>query len=140
MISQIGQSLLKQHEGVKLRPYRCTADKITIGVGRNLDDIGISMEEAEYLFHNDLKRVEKSLNTIEIYYDLDDVVRQYVLFDMCFNIGLSGLKRFKKMWQALEDKHYGKAADEMLDSKWAKQVGSRAIRLAKMMRTGTWPY
>lgn len=65
---------------------------------------------------------------------LDDI-RQKVVIDMAFNLGVNGVLSFKNMIQALKEKDYDKAAEEMLDSLWAEQVGNRADRLAKMMRT-----
>ena len=123
------------HEGLKLNPYRCPAGKLTIGVGRNLEDKGISMAEALFLLRNDVEEVRTQLERYPWYTQLDPV-RQKVLIDMAFNLGIGGLMQFRKMLAALEAGDYGKTADEMLDSKWARQVGKRAQRLAEMMRTG----
>ncbi len=123
------------HEGLRLNPYRCPAGKLTIGVGRNLEDKGISMAEALFLLRNDVEEVRTQLERYPWYTQLDPV-RQKVLIDMAFNLGIGGLMQFRKMLAALEAGDYGKTADEMLDSKWARQVGKRAQRLAEMMRTG----
>ena len=123
------------HEGLKLKPYRCTEGKLTIGVGRNLDDKGISELEALYLLWNDIKDVMDALDRYAWYRQLDPV-RQKALIDMAFNLGLGGLMQFKKMIAAIELGDYGAAADQMLDSRWARQVKTRADRLAEMMRTG----
>ena len=124
------------HEGIRLKPYLCTAGFQTLGVGRNLDALGISEEEAFILLGNDIDRCCHSLDQLaEWWRDLDDV-RQRVLVDMCFNLGPSRLMRFKKMWAALTEQSWDVAADEMLDSRWADQVGGRARTLSDMMRTG----
>jgi lysozyme len=124
------------HEGLRLKPYLCTAGFQTVGVGRNLDALGISEEEAFILLGNDIDRCCHALDQLaEWWRDLDDV-RQRVLVDMCFNLGPSRLMRFKKMWAALTEQAWDRAADEMLDSRWADQVGGRARTLADMMRTG----
>ena len=130
---------LKLHEGVRLKAYKCTADKTTIGVGRNLDDLGITEEEADYLLANDISRVKVALSReIPWLADLNDV-RQRVLLDMAFNLGISGLMQFKKTLRAVELGEYERASRMMLDSKWATQVGKRADRLSVMMNIGKDP-
>lgn len=128
---------LKRHEGVRLYPYRCTAGKLTIGVGRNLDDVGISEGEAETMLWADVRRVRDDLENIEAYNSLDEI-RQAVLLNMGFNLGTAGLSNFRKMWAAIEQHDYDEAARQMLDSQWAEQVGQRADELAEQMRTGEW--
>jgi lysozyme len=127
---------LKRHEGVKYDLYLCTAGKQTIGVGRNLDDVGITDDEAMYLLGNDIKRVGEELEArVSILPELSEN-RKIVLMNMTFNLGINRLLKFKNFFAALEDKDYQKAADEMLDSIWAKQVGSRANELANIMIVG----
>ena len=151
------------HEGLKLKPYKCPANKWTIGVGRNLDDVGlskdeqrkllgtfslnrkevidallirgISEEEALFLLDNDIKKCVDDVKKFPWFESLDPV-RQKVIVDMRFNLGLAGLKGFRKMLEALEQGDYTKAAAEMRDSKWFFQVGNRGKRLVEMMRTG----
>lgn len=125
-----------QHEGLKLKPYRCTAGKLTIGVGRNLDDVGITENEARYLLENDLRRCHvECLSSFPWYADLDEK-RQSVICEMCFNLGLARLKGFKKMLTAVGLGNYALASQEMLNSKWAEQVGKRASTLAYIMKNG----
>lgn len=130
---------LKLHEGVMLKAYKCTADKTTIGVGRNLDDVGITEEEAEYLLQNDIDRVILALRRELPWIDQLDEVRQRVLYDMAFNLGISGLLQFKKTLKAVKDGDYERAGRMMLDSKWATQVGKRSDRLSVMMNIGKDP-
>jgi len=129
---------LIDHEGLELSLYKCTGDKWTIGVGRNLDDRGITEDEARYLLKNDIAIVEEELlrNKPSVA-DLDGV-RQRILVDMGFNLGIPTLLKFQNMWTAIEDEDWIEASEQMLDSRWAKQVGRRAIRLADAMRTGEW--
>jgi lysozyme len=123
------------HEGLKLEPYECTAGKLTIGVGRNIEDIGITEDEARYLLDNDILRVCDELDrNLSWWRDLSDV-RQRVLVDMVFNLGISRFMQFQNAISAIESGDYDKAAEEMLDSRWAKQVGQRAHRLANAMIT-----
>lgn len=127
---------LKRHEGLRLKPYRCTADKLTIGYGRNLEQVGITEQEAEYLLLNDIKQCENDcLHAFPWFTDLNEA-RQGVLVNMCFNVGLSRLMFFKKFLAAMNLGNYNTAADEMLDSMWAEQVKGRAIELAAIIRTG----
>ncbi len=129
---------LKRHEGFRSKPYLDTVGKLTIGFGRNLDDVGISMYEAERLLKNDVTKVrERLIKELPIFLELSPV-RQAVLENMAFNMGLDGLKRFKKMIAAVNASDYKRAANEMLDSKWAQQVGNRAIELAEQMRFDEW--
>ncbi|RJE76979.1 hypothetical protein CWB96_06370 [Pseudoalteromonas citrea] len=124
------------HEGLLCKPYTCTAGKLTIGVGRNLEDRGITEQEAEYLLDNDIHSVLSEVaNEIPIFNNVSEV-RQLVLLNMAFNLGVGGLKKFKKMLAALCVEEFNLAAQEMLNSKWAKQVGHRANELADMMAQG----
>ncbi|MGN7612728.1 glycoside hydrolase family protein [Magnetococcales bacterium HHB-1] len=127
---------LIQHEGLRLKPYRCTAGKMTIGVGRNLDDNGISKAEALHLLGNDINRVIRELNSSFPWFETLDEPRRRVLIDMAFNLGITTLRCFKRMLRAVEAGNYPLAAKEMLDSRWARQVGQRATKLSRMMSTG----
>ena len=123
------------HEGLRLKPYRCTAGKLTIGVGRNLEDKGISHDEAMMLLRNDIAEVTAQLERFDWFRALGPV-RRKVLIDMCFNLGMAGLLGFQKMIEALKRADYEAAADEMVYSRWYRQVGERGRRLERMMRTG----
>ena len=118
-------------EGLRLKPYKDTVGKLTIGVGRNLDDRGITEVEAKYLLVNDIKVAEKELTTHAPWWWNLDKPRQEALLNMCFNLGWSRLAKFEKMLAALKAHDYDAAAIEALDSKWATQVGDRAKRIAK---------
>ena len=124
---------IKKHEGYEDNIYMCSAGKLSIGYGRNLQDNGISKDEAEYLFDSDINRTYKDLSTISWYHQTPTAI-QDALFNMCFNLGLSRLLTFKKMIKAILEKNYNQAAREALDSKWAKQVGDRAKDIALMIR------
>ena len=129
--------LIIYHEGLELKPYRCTAGHLTIGIGRNLDDRGITEDEARFLCQNDVDIVEQELvRKFPFVVGLGDV-RIRVLLDMAFNLGIPRLSAFSNMWAALEEGNFKQAAVEMLDSRWAKQVGRRATKLSQMMETGT---
>jgi lysozyme len=130
---------LRLHEGERLKPYRCTAGKLTIGVGRNLEDRGITAEESAYLLLNDVRTMEQGLaKALPWFTQLDDV-RQRVLLDMGFNLGTQGLLEFRRTLEAVRTGQYQQAAAMMLESRWAGQVGQRARRLSQMMATGKDP-
>ena len=127
---------LKVHEGLRLKPYKDTVGKWTIGIGRNLEDKGITEQEALFMLNNDVDyfhdKIKKEINW---FWALDDV-RQNVLVNMAFNLGVSGLLTFKNTLRLISFSRYEEAAEEMLNSKWARQVGYRAEELAEQMRTG----
>lgn len=130
---------LLEHEGLRLKPYKDTSGKTTIGVGRNLDDRGLTKDEALFLLENDIISVLDVLHRGR--YAWWDAVRgnearEHVIIDMVFNLGINGLLGFKKMLRLLCEGNFIGAALEMMDSKWSVQVGGRATRLAEMMRTG----
>ena len=134
-MSRIEEQLIVD-EGLKLKPYPCTAGKLTIGVGRNLDDRGITKEEALYLLRNDIKEVGLDVSSNLPWFASLCPARQDVLVNMAFNLGIEGLLKFKNTLKHVQAGEYDLAATGMLESKWAGQVGARASRLAQMMRTG----
>ena len=127
---------LKRHEGFEPKPYYCTAGKLTIGYGRNLDDVGVTESEAAELLRQDIARARHDVYVNIAFAQLLDDARLDVLINMCFNLGIYRLMGFKKMLTALEQRDYLQASAEMLDSKWARQVGSRAVELSLQMQTG----
>ena len=145
------------HEGLRLQVYKDTLGIDTIGIGRNLEDRGITKEEldwmdipsmdavyeygiteadAMYLAKNDVQIVEEELVRAHPCVDKLDAVRQLVLMDMAFNMGVPRLRKFQKMWNAVHEKKFDIAAKEMLDSRWAIQVKSRSTKLAHAMHHG----
>ena len=145
------------HEGLRLQVYEDSLGIATIGIGRNLEDRGITPEELEwmdipnmdtiyqygiseadamYLAQNDVQIVEEELLRSHPCVENIDAVRQLVLVDMAFNMGVPRLGKFKKMWAAIHENNFEEAAKEMLDSRWANQVKSRATKLAHAMHTG----
>ena len=129
------RAMLIRHEGVRLKPYKDSVGKLTIGIGRNLDDKGITQSEAELMLTHDIQEVEEEAFRLKWFLKLNEV-RQDVILNMLFNLGTTRLLGFKKMIAAIERGDYERAADEMMDSKWASQVGSRATELAHMMKVG----
>lgn len=127
---------LSRDEDVRTKPYKDSVGKLTIGVGRNLDDKGLSKAEINILLNNDINDSEADLDrTFPWWRQLNDN-RQRVLLNMCFNLGIKRLAGFKNMLKDVQNGLFDRAAVEMLDSLWARQVGGRAVRLAKMMKNG----
>jgi lysozyme len=142
---------LELHEGKQLEAYICPGGYLTVGVGRNveanpvIDEIGrdivsigdmVSHDEAMLLLENDIRRCEEEVRRDISCFDSLSDVRQHVLIDMAFNMGTAGLLKFNNMLTALEQENYLKASAEMMDSRWARQVKTRADRLSEMMATG----
>jgi len=132
-LTQVRKRLI-EHEGIKLKPYHCTAGKLTIGVGRNLDDRGISQATATQMLEEDidivldeLKRAVPSWSNLAWNY-------QEALVDLAFNMGVPKLMMFVKMLGAIEAGDGDKAASELLDSRYAQQVGQRAQNIAALLR------
>ena len=127
---------LKVHEGVRSKVYLDTEGIETIGVGRNLRDRGLSDDEIELMLANDIRDFQEEVESAFPWWsDMDDV-RQRVVVDMAFNMGLGSLSKFVNTLAHIENGRYEEASVEMLDSKWARQVGDRAHVLSGMMKTG----
>jgi lysozyme len=128
---------LRRHEGVRSHVYLCPAGYETIGVGRNIAEsgLGLSDDEIDYLLENDIKRCKQELIGLSWFVDIDPV-RQDALINLCFNLGMTRLLGFKNAMAAMAVGDYDQAADEFLDSRWATQVGDRAIEVTDMIRTG----
>lgn len=125
---------LVRDEGLRLKPYRCTAGRLTIGVGRNLDDRGLTEAEALHLLDNDITACWAELQAALPWVASAPEAVQEVLANMCFNLGLAGLLAFRQTLAHLQAGLYAAAAGEMLRSRWAQQVGPRAARLAQKLR------
>lgn len=124
-----------RHEGVRLALYECPAGKWTIGAGRNLEDNGISHAEAMMMLANDIARCRQEVQSAFPWSMALPRAAQDVLVNMAFNMGIGKLRGFTKMLLSLRAHNYTTAADEMLDSKWAEQVGKRATELADTVRS-----
>lgn len=130
---------VKQDEGLRLKPYRCTAGKLTIGYGRNLEDKELTKEEAEFLLRNDI---------VECVDDLEELFTQAgfktlpfniqkVLINMRYQLGGAGLRGFKDTLRACRDRQWQAMARHMRASKWYQQTPNRAQRLINLVRAET---
>lgn len=132
---------LKVDEGCVLHAYTDSVGLLTIGIGRMIDAKnggGITMDEALYLFQNDLAKVDRQLSAFEWYRDQDSV-RQAALCNCCFNLGINGLLHFPHFLSYMAEKDYANAIGELTNTPWHRQVGVRADRIIKLIETGSWP-
>lgn len=125
----------RRYEGLNVFPYQCPTGHMTIGYGHNLEN-GISKEAAEFILQQDMQAAQMAVSRRFEWFKKLNTVRQFVLVDMCFNMGIARLCTFKKFLAALRHGDFMRAANEMLSSRWAGQVGRRARELAEMMKTG----
>jgi len=129
---------LKIHEGFRSNVYTCSGGKKTVGYGRNLQDIGISEEEAEMLLKNDIyEATNQLLNAFPFMATFSDV-RISAMINFTFNVGIGTVRKFSNTIEYLKNEDWEAAADEMMDSKWAEQVGDRAIQITEQIRTSRW--
>lgn len=146
---------LMLNEGVRNKAYYCPAGKLTIGIGRNLDDnpltpeeiayIGhncrgkcITNEQAAYLCRNNIAQVKLELDRNMPWWRDLSPDRQFVMIDLCFNMGIKTLLTFKRTLSSIADGYYIRAGEQLMQSKYAKQVGVRARRNAYALKTGEW--
>jgi lysozyme len=131
---------LKEDEGFRSRPYKDVVGKTTIGYGRNLDDNPLTEKEALYLLTNQLQSMERDLEyRSPVFRNLHRSIRREALLNMMYNLGVDGILGFNRMWDAIDRKDWSAAADEMLDSKWARQLPRRSRRLAYQVKFGMLP-
>lgn len=129
---------LVRDEGTRTHPYRDTAGKITIGVGRDLTDVGLSEGEIAILLHADMQRAieaAEDLAGVEVWAGMSPH-RRRALANMAFNLGRARLARFTQMLDALRDEDWDAVASECLASLWAAEVGQRAVRIAQQFEEG----
>lgn len=154
-LRRLSQSL-EQHEaksafvyddatGKPIGPGTVVKGYPTIGIGRNLLSNGLADDEIRYLLNNDIASALKDAQTFPWFAGLDNV-RQNVIVELCFNLGLVRFRTFKKFIEAMATNRFNVAAAELADSKWQQQVDpilgdgkGRADVLINMIRTGEWP-
>jgi lysozyme len=129
---------LRVDEGVRLKPYVDTVGKISVGVGRNLTDNGISRGECALMFDNDLADAEHTARLLVPNFNSLSDVRKSVVMNMAFNMGYNVLAGFVNTLKAIEERRWNDAAAGMKASKWARQVGERAKRLEESMKSNHW--
>ena len=126
---------IKKHEGCRFTPYEDSLGVLTVGYGRNLRDVPFTQAEVDYLFETDFQRARAGAETFYVYEFLNDA-RRGVLIEMVFQLGIGGVRKFKKFLSAALQRKWQIAHDEMLDSKWHSQTPERAEELAEIFLSG----
>jgi lysozyme len=142
MISELKRQLTGD-EGRKKAAYRCSEGYWTIGVGRLIDKRkggGLRDSEIDFLLMNDIEDRINALHDVLPWFQHLDDVRKGVLLNMSFQMGVDGLLGFHTTLRLVRERNYEAAADQMLESLWAKQTPERAQRLSDQMRDGKWRY
>jgi len=127
MDKQIIKDRLIDFEGMVLQPYLCVNQFLSLGVGRNLDANGITEEEALYLLNNDIEAVIDKLDKHWKVWRSFPIAAQYVCIDLVFNMGINAWMSFRKTRAYMELGQWEEASKELLNSKYASQVGRRAL-------------
>ena len=144
MYERLKERLIKE-EGKKTRLYRDTSQrpgfenrtgKVTIGVGYNIDELGLPDDIIMMLLDRGIEKAEADLLSVFPWTSSLDEARRGVLIDMSVNLGIKKLSEFTHMLEAVASGRYSEASSHMINSLWARQVGFRATRLAEIMRTG----
>lgn len=126
--------MLLLDEGLRLKPYRCTAGKLTIGYGRNLDDVGISQRVADIMLEEDLQIAEKACRRIfGSLFDSWSENRKLGWINLAFNLGHARLIKFRNTIRAAIIEDWGEVESGLRGSLWFKQVGKRAERVIGMI-------
>lgn len=138
MIREKLSAELRADEGVRNKLYLDTANppKWTGGVGRNFSDRPMSPALIQFMLDEDIDLVVDQLDRMAPWWKKLCDARQNVLANMCFQMGWPRLSGFKQFFAALQAGNWNKAADEMMDSDWARQTPARAKRLEAVMRAG----
>ncbi|KKL19663.1 hypothetical protein LCGC14_2463200 [marine sediment metagenome] len=134
-MTESAQERTKRHEGCRFKPYKDSEGILTVGYGRNLEAVVFSQGEVDLMFKNDWAWAKQNAETFIVYEHLNEV-RRGVLIEMVFQIGVRGVKKFKRFLGAARKGNYEQAHDEMIDSKWHSQTPSRCEELAKIFLEG----
>lgn len=131
-------SQISRDEGFRAKPYLDTEGHWTVGFGWNMEAVPLDIEIARLMLDKEVARCTATLRHDFTWFDSLSEPRQAVLINMAYNLGIEGLKEFKRTLKSIADGNYVEASKQMLESKWATQVGERAVRLSMQMRTDNW--
>ena len=130
----LAAQMARENENLTLTPYHDTVGKLTIGYGRNLEDRGLTIAEAELLLANDIIEAHARLTTELSFYRQASDIRRAVFIDLYHNMGMGGLLTFIKMLRASQIGDWDEAAAQLQDSRYWQQTGIRAQRNYLMLR------
>ena len=125
---------IKHHEGFRSKVYQCTEGYDTIGYGFAIKDLELDKDIAEMILMRKLDNLMTRIGKTFVWWRSADSTVRDVVVEMCYQLGVSGFSKFKKTIDHLENKRYGKASAEMLDSKWARQTPNRALELSNLIK------
>jgi len=128
------KDMIKRHEGFSPEPYFCSEGVLTVGYGRNLEAVGVSETEADYMLDSDIDSSLEDLRSIFPKWDSFPDAKKIALADMRFQLGYYRFRSFKKMIDAVNDGNWGKAANEAFESKWRRQTPNRALEIIEMLK------
>lgn len=131
-------SQLERDEGFRAKPYQDTEGHWTVGFGWNLEAVPLDIDIARMILQREVEKRTAALRRDYSWFDSLSECRQAVLINMAYNLGTEGLAKFERTLGSIASGNYDLAARQMLESKWAKQVGDRALRLSIQMRTDNW--
>ena len=125
---------IKHHEGFRSKVYKCTEGYDTIGYGFAIKDLELDEDISEMILMQKLDNLMTRIGKTFVWWRAADSTVKDVVVEMCYQLGVSGFSKFKKTIDHLENKRYGKASAEMLDSKWARQTPNRALELSNLIK------
>tara|TARA_E500000305_G_scaffold104324_1_gene100551 strand:+ start:3172 stop:3579 length:408 start_codon:yes stop_codon:yes gene_type:complete len=126
---------IKESEGFRSKVYKCTEGYDTIGYGFAIKDLELDEDICHQILVKKIEALKKkALNKFPFMSKVPEE-KCNIIYEMCFQMGVSGVSKFKKMLLALENGNYDKASAEMLDSLWAKQTPNRALKLSNEMKS-----
>ena len=125
---------LEMDEGYKKAPYRDTVGKITIGVGRNLTDNGLSDSEIDFMLENDIENCYKQLQQKYPWFLSLPEPQQRVMINLCFNMGLNRLAQFGTFLGFMSRREFAQAAADLETTAWYEQVGERGPRMVERLK------
>lgn len=123
VIAEKLKASIKRHEGLKKRAYVDTKGNITIGYGVNISSCDLSDSECELLLNNRILTATYELYRFVPWIQSLDDVRKAVMIELTYNIGIEDVLLFRKLLEALKEQNFAQAREELLNSKWANDVG-----------------
>ena len=137
---EFARKILVRHEGIRSEPYVCPAGRLSIGIGRNLEDVGLADDEIQYLFLNDLKTANRTARHLfGKEFDHLDPVRRAAIYDLSFNMGQTRLAQFTNFRGSVDVHDWMEAGKHLCDSNYARQLPKRSKRIRHMIEKGTMP-
>ena len=126
---------IKKNEGYRARVYKCSEGYDTIGYGFAIKDLKLTKDVCDIILEQKLEKINNILENRFCWYPTTPIAIQDVVIEMVYQLGYTGFTKFKKTIYYIETEQYTEAADEMLDSLWARQTPNRAKELSEKVRS-----